>query len=134
MESLKITVSVLALGVASSFGAAENHGAGARTYCNPLSLPDYPRGAFAQKDAISDALGDPALLSRQGAFREAGDPAVIVEKGVWYLYVSGVMAGCWKSADHGATWERVDVGLPEFAFGKQTWGQAPGGCPRIFTN
>lgn len=27
------------------------------------------------------------------------------------------MAGCWKSADHGATWERVDVGLPEFAFG-----------------
>lgn len=93
------------------------HGSGARTYCNPLSLPDYPRGAFAQKDTISDALGDPALLSRQGAFREAGDPAVIVEKGVWYLYVSGVMAGCWKSADHGATWERVDVGLPEFAFG-----------------
>ena len=89
----------------------------AATYCNPLTLPDYPRGAFAQADEFQAQLGAPELVSRNGSFREAGDPAVIVENGVWYMYVSGVMSGCWKSVDHGATWQRVDNGLPPFALG-----------------
>ena len=105
-------ITLVAVGIAAAgvvFGAA--------TYCNPLSLPDYSRGTFAQADDFQAQLGASELVSKNGPYREAGDPAVIVEKGVWYMYASGVMSGCWKSADRGATWQRIDNGLPPFALG-----------------
>lgn len=58
-----------------------------RTYCNPLPLPDYPRGrASVNRRPPSGDAGE------QGDFRETADPSVIWHDGRWYLYPSCGMA------------------------------------------
>lgn len=107
-----VALALTAVGLSASYGQEIR-----QTYCNPLPLPGYPRGVFAEDDAVSRRLKCPDLLSQHGAFREAGDPAVLVENGIWYLYVSGATDACWKSADGGASWEKTGFGMPEFALG-----------------
>jgi len=57
------------------------------TYCNPLPLPDYPRGR-ASRDRRSSACD----AGEQADFRETADPSVIWHDGRWYLYPSAGMA------------------------------------------
>ncbi len=45
------------------------------TYCNPISIPDYP-------------IGRDCLDGKHMSWREAADPTVIYENGIWYLYPS----------------------------------------------
>ena len=50
----------------------------AKTYCNPIPLPDYPMGRncyIPEKHTRMD-------------YRETADPTVIYENGIWYLYPS----------------------------------------------
>ena len=60
-----------------------------RTYCNPIPLPDYPRGrACRDKTAnLGKFRHDPPR-----DFRETADPSVILHDGRWYLYPSAGMA------------------------------------------
>ena len=61
-----------------------------KTYCNPLSVPDYPIGRRV-----------PNEVGKFPAWRELADPTVIYEDGVWYLYPSCGMV--WWSKDF-VTW------------------------------
>lgn len=58
-----------------------------RTYCNPLPLPDYPRGRASHDRRPSGSDG-----GEQADFRETADPSVIWHDGRWYLYPSAGMA------------------------------------------
>jgi hypothetical protein len=58
------------------------------TYCNPISLPNYPLGRRA-RDA---SVGAPVpknywlwLVDRQQQFRELADVSVQWHEGAWYL-------------------------------------------------
>jgi len=64
------------------------------TYCNPLPLPDYPRGRPCR---THPELSD---------YRETADPTVLYEDGVWYLYPSCGMA--YVSRDF-VNWEHVKI-------------------------
>ena len=73
------------------------------TYCNPLSLPNYPLG----KRARDVTVGAPVprndwlwLVDRQQQFRELADVSVLWHEGAWYLYPSVDMA--WVSKDKDA--------------------------------
>ncbi len=58
------------------------------TWCNPLPIPDYPRGR------CSPGKGEQAwgyMHPEQEDFRELADPSVIWHDGRWYLYPSGRM-------------------------------------------
>ena len=46
----------------------------AKTYINPISLPDYPLGREG--------------LENEYNWRETADPSVLYEDGIWYLYPS----------------------------------------------
>lgn len=63
------------------------------TYCNPLPLPDYPRGYLCRNNSGPD-------------FRETADPTVLYHEGVWYLYSSCAMA--YKSTDF-VNWEHIPL-------------------------
>ena len=58
-----------------------------KTYCNPLPLPDYPRGRFSHN---KDETG--WRCEERPDFRELADPSVLYWEGKWYLYPSGRMA------------------------------------------
>ena len=64
------------------------------TYCNPLPLPDYPRGVLTYPP------------KPEASYRETADPSVIYEDGKWYLYSSGHMA--YKSEDF-IHWEHCPI-------------------------
>ena len=49
-----------------------------KTYCNPTPLPNYPVGRLCYTDDFD----------RREDFREAADPSVIFDGGVWYMYSS----------------------------------------------
>ena len=59
------------------------------TYCNPIPLPDYPRGR------LSIGKG-PSTFGFNGTplrdWRETADPSVLFHDGAWYLYPSCGMA------------------------------------------
>ena len=55
-----------------------------QTYCNPLPLPDYPRGAASLKKSKAYGWMHPFRVD----FRETADPTVIYHEGRWYLYPS----------------------------------------------
>jgi hypothetical protein len=60
----------------------------AKTYCNPLSLPDYPRGMSTYE---ASTWGGWIGLEKRD-FRETADPSVLYHDGAWYLYSSCGMA------------------------------------------
>ena len=72
-----------------------------KTYCNPLSIPDYPRGryTFGQFKKPTE-MG--WLQKELCDFRELADPSVLWHEGKWYLFPSAGMA--WVSEDF-VTWE-----------------------------
>ncbi len=61
----------------------------ARTFANPLSLPDYPRGIWTKKPSPNN---DRWIKGAPQDFRELADPSVLYEDGKWYLYPSAGMA------------------------------------------
>lgn len=70
-----------------------------RTICNPIPLPDYPRG----RACIDAKAGDTGWMHNlPHDFRETADPSVLYHEGRWFLYPSCGMA--WVSADF-QTWE-----------------------------
>ncbi|CDC71912.1 glycoside hydrolase family 43 [Candidatus Colimorpha enterica] len=68
-----------------------------KTYCNPLNLPDCPKGEDPPHvmDYTKETLCD---------YRSVSDPSVLYENGKWYLYPSYGMA--WISEDF-VTWKHV---------------------------
>ena len=57
-------------------------------YCNPLPLPDYPRG----KMSLNKEDKNYGWVNEKMDFREAADPSVIFHENKWYLYPSCGMA------------------------------------------
>jgi hypothetical protein len=87
------------------------------TYCNPLSLPNYPLG----KRARDVTVGAPVpkddwlwLVDRQQQFRELADVSVLWHDGAWYLYPSVDMA--WVSKDGGATWRHYPLNVRDVGY------------------
>lgn len=70
-----------------------------RTVCNPIPLPDYPRGRSCT--ATRNAGSSSWLQTEAHDFRETADPSVLYHDGRWYLYPSCGMA--WVSEDF-RTW------------------------------
>jgi len=79
------------------------------TYCNPLPLPDYPRGMNTYEKGVWGGM-----YPENRDFRETADPSVIYHDGKWYLYPSCGMA--YVSQDF-VTWRhhRVDPYRPGYA-------------------
>jgi len=75
------------------------------TYCNPLPLPNYPRGRYAAVNHDAEYDGWRSGVKRD--FRETADPSVIYEDGRYVLYSSAGMA--WTSDDGGATWQHRPI-------------------------
>ena len=86
-----------------------------RTFCNPLSIPDYPVGFLSR--TLTRGEPDPRegwILGRREQFRELADPVVLWHEGTWFLYPSGDMA--WVSADQGATWRHHPLNVREIGY------------------
>ncbi len=68
-----------------------------RTYCNPLSIPNLPRG----KDGDHDM---DFTEEKQRDYRSISDPSVLYFEGKWYLYPSyGIL---WESEDF-VNWKSI---------------------------
>ncbi|MDI1248295.1 MAG: family 43 glycosylhydrolase [Lacunisphaera sp.] len=61
----------------------------AKTFINPLPLPDYPLGNWTQKPSPTM---DRWLKGFRQDFRELADPSVIYHEGKWIMYPSVAMA------------------------------------------
>ena len=57
------------------------------TYCNPLPIPDCPRGNDVDPWHVMSYTGDPKT-----DYRSVSDPSVLYDNGKWYLYPSYGMA------------------------------------------
>ncbi len=82
-----------------------------RTYCNPIPLPDYPRGRLTR-----DKARGPWGYRNNGRmvdFRETADPSVLYYDGKWYLYPSCGMA--WVSEDFCA-WRHAPMNLDDIGY------------------
>src|SRR5919199_2747310 len=87
------------------------------TYCNPISLPNYPLGRRARDVTVGAPVppDDPLwLVDRQQQFRELADVSVLWHEGVWYLYPSVDMA--WVSTDGGATWQHHPLNVRDLGY------------------
>ncbi len=85
------------------------------TYCNPLSLPNYPVGRFS-RDLVAGDTG-PEWMWRLGykqQFRELADVTALWHDNKWYLYPSVDMA--WVSEDKGATWEHHPLNVRDLGY------------------
>lgn len=68
---------------------AQTGGPLAKTFINPLPLPDYPLGNWTQKPSPNM---DRWLKGVKQDFRELADPSVIYHDGMWIMYPSVAMA------------------------------------------
>src|SRR3954471_442092 len=86
------------------------------TFCNPLSIPDYPIGRSSREITNGEpSLGEGLwLLERKEQYRELADPAALWDNGKWYLYPSVDMA--WVSADNGATWQHHPLNVRDLGY------------------
>ena len=75
------------------------------TYCNPLPLPDYPRGRCCV-DKAKQPTDWGWLQPDRPDFRETADPTVLFLDGRWYLYPSCGMA---YVSDDGVRWRHVPI-------------------------
>jgi xylan 1,4-beta-xylosidase len=85
------------------------------TYCNPLSIPNYPIG----RDARNAKNGDPDQgggwkLGYQEQFRELADVTAVWHERKWHLYPSVDMA--WVSADNGASWQHHPLNVRDIGY------------------
>lgn len=76
------------------------------TYCNPISLPDYPIGRLVRD------LPENAPPGEQ--YRELADPSALWYEGKWYLYPSCDMA--WVSSDEGLTWVHHPLNVRDIGY------------------
>jgi hypothetical protein len=86
------------------------------TYCNPLSIPDYPIGVRA-RDIVPGTPVGPGnmwLLDRMEQFRELADVTVLWHDRKWYMYPSVDMA--WVSGDGGATWQHHPLNVRDIGY------------------
>ena len=96
-------------------GAARGGTSQTRTYCNPLTIPDYPIGRLC-RDVRGEIAGPDEnqwLLGRKEQFRELADPTVLWHDGRWYLYPSCDMA--WMS-ENGVTWTHHRINLRDIGY------------------
>jgi hypothetical protein len=87
------------------------------TYCNPISLPNYPLGRRAREVTVGAPVpkDDPLwLVDRQQQFRELADVSVLWHEGAWYMYPSVDMA--WVSKDGGATWQHHPLNIRDVGY------------------
>ncbi|MEI6168591.1 MAG: family 43 glycosylhydrolase [bacterium] len=82
-----------------------------RTYCNPLALPDYPRGKYC-RDKENKTYGWLNNGARRD-FRETADPSVLYYENKWYLYPSAGMV--WVSEDF-CSWEHIQMNLEDVGY------------------
>ncbi|MBQ9482353.1 MAG: family 43 glycosylhydrolase [Clostridia bacterium] len=78
----------------------------AYTYCNPLPIPDIPRGKddwYANEDGMFSHENKPVQVTTPD-YRSISDPTVFYHDGKWYLYPSYGMA--WVSEDF-HNWKHV---------------------------
>ena len=69
------------------------------TYCNPLPIPDIPRGVddwYPEQEGLFDPGVRPNGVDGPD-YRSISDPTVFYHEGRWYLYPSYGMA--WVSED-----------------------------------
>jgi xylan 1,4-beta-xylosidase len=90
--------------------------AGGTTYCNPISLPNYPIGRNARDMTVGAPVGSDGLflVPVQEQYRELADVSMLWEGGVWYMYPSVDMA--WVSKDGGATWEHHPLNVRDLGY------------------
>lgn len=94
---------------------AQNPNARITTYCNPLSLPDYPLGRAARNAVVGEpGPSFPWKLGYKEQYRELADPSAIWENGKWYLYPSVDMA--WESDDDGGTWQHHPLNIRDVGY------------------
>lgn len=76
------------------------------TYCNPISIPDYPIGQVGGK-YVPGTVSKPGeflwLLGRKEQYRELADVTVLWHENKWYMYPSVDMA--WVSDNGGLSWQ-----------------------------
>lgn len=87
------------------------------TYCNPISLPNYPLGRKARDVTVGAPVPKDDwlwLVDRKQQFRELADVSVLWHEGVWYLYPSVDMA--WVSTDGGATWRHHPLNVRDLGY------------------
>jgi xylan 1,4-beta-xylosidase len=86
------------------------------TFCNPLSIPNYPVSKLVRDIRNGEPIDDsPAwCLDRKEQFRELADPSVIYHEGKWVLYPSEDMA--WVSSDNGGTWQHHPLNIREIGW------------------
>jgi xylan 1,4-beta-xylosidase len=87
------------------------------TYCNPISLPNYPLGKRAREVTV----GAPVprndwlwLVDKQQQYRELADVSVLWHEGAWYMYPSVDMA--WVRKDGGATWQHFPLNVRDLGY------------------
>jgi hypothetical protein len=97
---------------------AEGAASGApTTYCNPISLPNYPLGRRARDVTVGAPVPKDDwlwLVDKQQQFRELADVSVLWHEGAWYLYPSVDMA--WVSKDGGATWQHHPLNVRDVGY------------------
>lgn len=81
------------------------------TFCNPLAIPDYPRGNWTRKPSPNL---DRFLKGFYHDFRELADPSVVYDNGRWILYPSCQMA---YVSDDFRTWRSVPIDPPRIGDG-----------------
>lgn len=87
------------------------------TYCNPISLPNYPVGKRAREVKVGAPVPKDDwlwLVGKQEQFRELADVSVLWHDGAWYLYPSVDMA--WVSKDGGATWQHHPLNVRDLGY------------------
>lgn len=79
------------------------------TYCNPLSIEDFPVGRWLDTDQT-----DPQTDSRVTPdYRSMADPSVVYHDGKWILYPSYRLAYVSEDFVH---WRHVDIGIPHVRY------------------
>ena len=87
------------------------------TYCNPISLPNYPLGRRARDVTVGAPVPKDDwlwLVDKQQQFRELADVSVLWHEGAWYMYPSVDMA--WVSKDGGATWQHHPLNVRDLGY------------------
>ncbi|MHB0938176.1 MAG: family 43 glycosylhydrolase [Armatimonadota bacterium] len=80
------------------------------TYCNPIPLPNYPRGRACRDKSEGWGWRN---NGRAVDFRETADPSVLFHDGKWYLYPSCGMA--WVSEDF-CSWRHAPMNLDDVGY------------------